>query len=238
MRTIWKYPIPNVGNPFDLEMPAGAKDLRFELRLGRPYLWALLETDAPPERRTFLCVRTLDPLPPGEFRVIGSAVPSTGGNVVHLIELLSQPDGDAAALPVALPQPRHPDGAVGLVPVDSGRLWHEVELDVRAVLGHDAHNILTAIVGYDELAREDPAGEGAVGDRRNSPGPKRSWRTWSARPFRPGRSTTRRHRSCWAMTSTRQGSSPSAWPGPPGRARHDPPHRRRRSPGRRVRTRR
>ena len=166
MRTTVWYPVPKVGIMFGLDIPAGATEIRFELKPDGPGLSARVEMDAPRERRTFLCIRTLDPIPPGEsLRVIGSVVPSTGRDVLHLVELLPRPESGVEALPAGSTGPRFPDSRATVDSVESGRPWYEVDLDPRAVFGHDAHNILAAIMGYEELAREDSPGEGAVGDR-------------------------------------------------------------------------
>ncbi len=195
--------------------------MRFELKLGRPCLSARVETDAPPERRTFLCVRTLDPLPPGEFRVIGSAVLSAGRDVIHLVELLPLPDSRP-----------------GVAPVGSAQPWYEVEVDPRAVFGHDAHNILTAILGYDEFARQDPPGEGAAGDRKELAAARGKLEdlvraALSAATIDEAEASILLRDDFDAAGLLAFGMARAS-----GRARHDPPHRRRRSPGRLVRARR
>lgn len=51
MKTIWKYPIPMGG--FTLEMPANAHILTVQTQDGSPFLWAMVDTEAPTVERRF-----------------------------------------------------------------------------------------------------------------------------------------------------------------------------------------
>ena len=55
MKTIWKYPIQEEAI---FEMPKGAEILSVQVQDGLPTLWALVDPDAPKERRGFLVVGT------------------------------------------------------------------------------------------------------------------------------------------------------------------------------------
>lgn len=62
MRTIYKYPF-NIGDRFVVSMPAGAVVLSCQVQAGTPCLWAMVETDRPPELRVFGVFGTGHPLP-------------------------------------------------------------------------------------------------------------------------------------------------------------------------------
>jgi hypothetical protein len=62
MRTIYKYPF-NVSDVVELELPRGARVLHIDVQGGLPCLWALVDTDNPPERAAFRLFGTGQPLP-------------------------------------------------------------------------------------------------------------------------------------------------------------------------------
>ena len=217
MRTTWRYPVPESRNSVRPGHTGRSEGDAVRLELGRPCLSARGGSwDRPPERRTFLCVRTLDPLPPGEFRGHGSAVLSAGRDVIHLVELLPLPDSRP-----------------GVAPVGSAQPWYEVEVDTRAVFGQrrrrqhpHRHPGLRRV----RPPRSPGGGRGPESGsaRRTAEEPEAWFRAALSAPT--GKSSKRRRRSCCGMTSMRRDSSPSAWQGPRGRARRDPPRRRGRSP--------
>jgi len=57
VKTIWKFPIP-MQETVVLTMPAGAQALDVQLQGDVPMLWALVEADAPRERRRFFIAGT------------------------------------------------------------------------------------------------------------------------------------------------------------------------------------
>lgn len=57
MRTIWKFPIYSY-TPTVVEMPVGAVVVSVAQQDQKPTLWALVDPDAPTERRTFSVVGT------------------------------------------------------------------------------------------------------------------------------------------------------------------------------------
>jgi hypothetical protein len=57
MNTIWKYPVP-LADSFVLNMPKDATPLHVDVQRGAPCLWALVDTSAPNEERTFRLVGT------------------------------------------------------------------------------------------------------------------------------------------------------------------------------------
>jgi hypothetical protein len=139
VRTIYKYAIPEAAKPFALDLPTGAELVRVDMQFDQACLWALVDTDAPPERRTFLRTVTGAPLPAGELRVIGTAMRDGGQRVSHLIELLSPQDVDAPAA------------------------WYEIELEARLHFAHDARNLVSALAGRHRLIAAASPGEDTSG---------------------------------------------------------------------------
>jgi len=58
MSTIYKYPVGDVGEVFELEMPQGAQILDVQLQDGKPVMWALVDEKAPLDRRLFMIYGT------------------------------------------------------------------------------------------------------------------------------------------------------------------------------------
>jgi hypothetical protein len=79
MRTIWKFPVPLVDEPV-IEMPKGAKALRVDVQHGEPYLWALVEDDAPKMEYY--------------FRLVGTGRPANGLQVSNYIDTFQVAGGD------------------------------------------------------------------------------------------------------------------------------------------------
>lgn len=65
MPTVHKYPF-EVAKRFDLELPGGATILRAECQRTQPCLWALVDTEEPPERVSFHLYGTGDAIDPGD----------------------------------------------------------------------------------------------------------------------------------------------------------------------------
>ena len=84
--TIWKFPArPDM---FVLEMPSGARILSIDAQNGKPFLWALVDPDAPKVQRRFLTAGTGHPL---HDSVSGAAFVGTfqlhgGALVFHLFD--------------------------------------------------------------------------------------------------------------------------------------------------------
>jgi hypothetical protein len=55
MKTIYKFP---VGPIMELVLPEDAEPLCVQLQNGEPQLWVLLDTDNPPDQRTFVTFGT------------------------------------------------------------------------------------------------------------------------------------------------------------------------------------
>lgn len=57
MKTIWKYALP-VKDEFTIEMPLNAKILAIQSQNEIGHMWALVESNAPMEMRTFVTIGT------------------------------------------------------------------------------------------------------------------------------------------------------------------------------------
>jgi hypothetical protein len=67
MITIWKYPLAIWGEVQKIEMPIGARVLCVQLQDERPFLWAVVDDEAPAETRAFIMHGTGHQLMPGEY---------------------------------------------------------------------------------------------------------------------------------------------------------------------------
>jgi hypothetical protein len=56
MKTVWKFPV--TPGPFEVEMPKGAQVLSVQVQGGEPFMWALVDDQAPKEKRSFNTVGT------------------------------------------------------------------------------------------------------------------------------------------------------------------------------------
>jgi hypothetical protein len=63
-RTIFKYQMP-VLEDFTMSLPAGAEILRVEDQGGMFWMWAMVNTNATPQTRTFKAFKTGAPIPDG-----------------------------------------------------------------------------------------------------------------------------------------------------------------------------
>ena len=88
MKTIYKYPlIPPV--EARLRMHEGATPLAVQMQNGEPFLWAVVDTDAPiGEPRRFRTYGTGDALAEGEERVYIGTI-QEGQFVWHIFEVLA-----------------------------------------------------------------------------------------------------------------------------------------------------
>jgi hypothetical protein len=62
VKTIWKFPF-ELSDAAVIEMPQRAKVLHVAAQNGAPTIWALVDTEAPKEPRTFRIVGTGHPIP-------------------------------------------------------------------------------------------------------------------------------------------------------------------------------
>jgi len=56
MTTIWKFPI--APDTFEVELPKGARVLSVQTQGGSPFMWVLVNDQAPKEKRRFTVVGT------------------------------------------------------------------------------------------------------------------------------------------------------------------------------------
>lgn len=84
MKTVWKYSLKTAETM--IELPAGAKILKFDAQGRAMAIWALVDTDAPKELRHFYVLATGDALP-FEFNTHrGTCLVERGTFVWHLFE--------------------------------------------------------------------------------------------------------------------------------------------------------
>jgi DNA-directed RNA polymerase subunit RPC12/RpoP len=82
---IYKYPLP-IGNDVEISIPMGAQILTVQVQNKRPYIWAIVDTDAPLTTRR-LCLRgTGHPFNGKEGKYIGTYQLVNGDLVFHLFE--------------------------------------------------------------------------------------------------------------------------------------------------------
>lgn len=86
MRTIHKFPVAS--GLFHLPLPKGAKILTVQAQRGQPQMWALLDTDNDPERRSFVTFPTGGEMPTDtHLDYIGTFQLADGNLVFHLFEV-------------------------------------------------------------------------------------------------------------------------------------------------------
>jgi hypothetical protein len=83
--TIYKYPLP-MDDEAGIQIPTGAQVLAVQVQNENPYIWALVETDAPPIIRRF-CIRgTGHTFKGNEGKYIGTFQLYDGNLVFHVFE--------------------------------------------------------------------------------------------------------------------------------------------------------
>lgn len=94
MLTVFKYPVPP-GDNFTLALPEGARLLTVAPQSGEPQLWALVNTDNPPEDRQFRLAGTGHPIDEAEdtLHYVGTFHMMRGALVFHLFEVIVQVGG-------------------------------------------------------------------------------------------------------------------------------------------------
>ena len=86
MRTIHKYPIV-IDDQFSIAMPSGAEIIQVADQRGAGAMWAIVDTEAPVERRGFAVRGTGHPLRGNEGRHLGTFQQHGGALVWHVFEL-------------------------------------------------------------------------------------------------------------------------------------------------------
>lgn len=84
-RAVWKFRFP-ITESFDLQMPRDAQILHVEIQNGAHYIWALVNTDASLEARTFHIFGTGHPIPEVPLDHIATWLMLGGVLVWHLFE--------------------------------------------------------------------------------------------------------------------------------------------------------
>lgn len=101
MRSIWKFPL----DAAEVAMPEGAIIVHFAMGAARgitapawgvPTVWALVDSDNPPEQRRFQTFGTGNPIPRGA-RHVGTY--NDGPFIAHVFEMVGEPLPDGLYLP-------------------------------------------------------------------------------------------------------------------------------------------
>ena len=83
MQKIWKFSIP-AKDTFDLVLKEGAQVLTVQVQEEEPYIWVLLDPDAPDEAASFLLIPTGKALPDVPVSYVGTFQVLEGAGVFHL----------------------------------------------------------------------------------------------------------------------------------------------------------
>lgn len=86
MLTVWKYNIEQVGDPFLLELPKGARPLSVQVQEGVPRMWALVDPSQSHVQRQFQVTGAGLVVPDGAT-YIGTFQTVQGRFVWHLFEI-------------------------------------------------------------------------------------------------------------------------------------------------------
>lgn len=85
MKAIWKFPVDVAGQQV-LQMPRGAQILCLREQADMPFMWALVEPDAPQEPRYFTTYGTGHDMPDDPGTYIGTTIHLGGSLVLHTFE--------------------------------------------------------------------------------------------------------------------------------------------------------
>ena len=87
---VFRYHVP-VDDNLTIDLPVGARILTVQEQCGYPYIWALVNPDAPIERRTFRLAGTCNTIEcHGELLYVGTFQLRGGALVFHMFE--TRPD--------------------------------------------------------------------------------------------------------------------------------------------------
>jgi hypothetical protein len=87
MKTVYKYPVPP-DDTFEMMLPQGAQILTVDLQFGEMQLWALIDPDAPLNRRRFRLAGTGHPIKERNLLYINTFQAHGGALILHLFEIL------------------------------------------------------------------------------------------------------------------------------------------------------
>lgn len=85
MQKVYKYPIHDLATR-EIELPAGAHILTVQMQQGQPCLWALVDPNAPMEKRQILIVGTEHALIEPIHRHVATFQMMEGSLVFHFFE--------------------------------------------------------------------------------------------------------------------------------------------------------
>lgn len=89
MKKVYKWSLPKGKDRFSLEIPQGAMLLTAHVQHGSPVIWALIDPEAPAEKRDFIVLETGEQLPelPGIPHYIATFQFDAGNYILHLFEI-------------------------------------------------------------------------------------------------------------------------------------------------------
>jgi len=85
--TIWKFEVPVADGRIVLDMPRKAQCLDLQMQNGTPCVWALVDPEAPLQRRSFVWVGTGHAVPEHWSGYIGTVQMHDGALVLHLFSV-------------------------------------------------------------------------------------------------------------------------------------------------------
>lgn len=88
-RTIWKYQVSlqdDITDDITIDLPTGAQILCVQMQRDVPYVWAMVDPEAPLESRSLRIYGTGEPVSAAPGRYIGSFQLLNGLYVYHLFE--------------------------------------------------------------------------------------------------------------------------------------------------------
>lgn len=87
MKRVFKYPL-EVTDQCEIEMPLGAEILTVQSQYGTPHIWAMVDDDQLPEKRTFCLIGTGHPIchDTTQLKYIGTFQKVGGTFIGHVFE--------------------------------------------------------------------------------------------------------------------------------------------------------
>ncbi len=85
MQTIYRCPI-DITDKQHVSLPVGAQILTVERQYGQPCIWAIVDTEAPCERKVIYVFGLGDPMPEESLQYIGTIQTQNGNQIFHVFE--------------------------------------------------------------------------------------------------------------------------------------------------------
>ena len=89
MLEVWKFELPAfTGMPTQIDMPKNAEILHVDEQRGGPFIWALVDVDAPLVNRSFAVFGTGQIVAENPMRHLGTVKLNNGNFILHVFELI------------------------------------------------------------------------------------------------------------------------------------------------------